>query len=86
VYTYEELLRIIARQAGLRRPLIPVPFALWHAGTFLAEILPRPPITRNQVELMEVPGTASADAAGLHELQISPRPLEEELPRILHGG
>lgn len=85
VYTYEELLRIIAREAGLRRLLLPVPFALWRAGALLAEVLPRPPITRNQVELMEVPGTASGAFAGFRELRISPRPLEQELPRILRG-
>jgi len=31
VYTYEELLRAIAREAGRKRILIPVPFAAWQA-------------------------------------------------------
>ena len=30
-YTYEELLRTVARGAGLKPRLIPVPFAAWHA-------------------------------------------------------
>jgi hypothetical protein len=29
IYTFEELLRTIAREAGLKRILIPVPFAAW---------------------------------------------------------
>ena len=29
-YTYEELLRTVARGAGLKPRLIPVPFAAWH--------------------------------------------------------
>src|SRR6476620_2923793 len=46
VYTYEELLRIIARQANLKSMLIPMPFAAWHALAWFAEMLPNPPVTR----------------------------------------
>jgi NADH dehydrogenase len=52
VYTYKDLVRSVAREAGLR--LIPVPFAVWHAMARVAEFLPSPPVTRNQVELMQV--------------------------------
>jgi uncharacterized protein YbjT (DUF2867 family) len=51
VYSYEELLRTIARTAGLRPVLMRMPFALWDMLAGVAEILPRPPLTRNQVEL-----------------------------------
>src|SRR5262249_6881168 len=54
VYSYEELLRTIARIAGLRRVLMRIPFALWDALAGLAESLPQPPLTRNQVELMQI--------------------------------
>jgi uncharacterized protein YbjT (DUF2867 family) len=40
VYSYEELLRTIARIAGLRPVLMRVPFALWDALAGLAERLP----------------------------------------------
>jgi len=59
VYSYEELLRTIARSAGLRPVLMRMPFAFWHAVAGLAEILPQPPLTRNQVELMQIDTTAS---------------------------
>jgi uncharacterized protein YbjT (DUF2867 family) len=42
VYSYEELLRTIARSAGLRPVLVRMPFAFWHAVAGLAEILPQP--------------------------------------------
>jgi NADH dehydrogenase len=54
VYTYEELLRIIAHEAGLKRILVPVPFAVWQALARVAELMPSPPIACNQVELMQV--------------------------------
>ena len=83
VYSYEGLVRTIARNAGLRPVLTRTPFALWHAIAGLAEILPHPPLTRNQVELMQIDTTASDNLPGLRELGISPRSLEEELEAML---
>src|SRR6202035_4232582 len=42
VYSYEELLRTIARTAGLRPVLIRIPFALWDVLAGVAELLPHP--------------------------------------------
>jgi uncharacterized protein YbjT (DUF2867 family) len=84
-YSYEELLRTIAREAGLRPVLTRMPFALWYALARFAEILPQPPVTRNQVDLMQV-DTAASDWPGFRELGISPRSLEEELGAMLTQG
>ena len=54
VYSYQELLTTIARAARVKPILVPVPFGLWHALTWVAEVLPGAPITRSQVELMQV--------------------------------
>jgi uncharacterized protein YbjT (DUF2867 family) len=83
VYSYEELLRTIARIAGLRPVLMRVPFALWDALAGLAERLPRPLLTRNQVELMQIDTTATENLPGFRALGISPRSLEDELEAIL---
>jgi uncharacterized protein YbjT (DUF2867 family) len=83
VYSYEALVRTIARTAGLRPMLMRTPFAFWGAVAGLAEILPRPPLTRNQVELMQIDTTASDNLPGFRELGISPRSLEEELEVML---
>jgi uncharacterized protein YbjT (DUF2867 family) len=79
VYSYGELLRTIARIAGLRPVLMRIPFGFWDAVAGLAEILPHPPLTRNQVELMQIDTTASDSRPGFGLLGISPRSLEEEL-------
>jgi uncharacterized protein YbjT (DUF2867 family) len=83
VYSYEELLRTIARSAGLRPVLMRVPFALWDALAGAAQILPHPPLTRNQVELMQIDTTASNNLPGFRELGISPRSIEQELETML---
>jgi uncharacterized protein YbjT (DUF2867 family) len=82
VYPYKELLQTIAREARLQPALMPVPFALWHTLARVAEMLPRPSLTRNQVKLMQVDTTAS-DQSGFPELGIPPRSLEEELQAML---
>ena len=82
VYSYKELLQTIAREAGLRPVLMRVPFAAWYALANLAEFLPNPPLTRNQVELMQVDTTAS-ERPGFRELGIASRSLEEELQAML---
>jgi uncharacterized protein YbjT (DUF2867 family) len=83
VYSYEELLRAVGRIARLRPVLMRIPFALWDALAGLAERLPQPPLTRNQVELMQIDTTASERLPGFPSLGISPRSLEDELEAIL---
>jgi uncharacterized protein YbjT (DUF2867 family) len=83
IYSYEELLRTISRIAGLRPVLMRMPFALWKALAGVAEMLPQPPLTRNQVELMQIDTTASEKLPGFRAVGISPRALEDELETML---
>ncbi|CAN7690379.1 complex I NDUFA9 subunit family protein [Mesorhizobium sp. LjRoot246] len=83
VYSYKEFLRAVAHQAGLKPKLIPIPFAAWHALAWFAEMLPSPPVTRNQVELMQVDNASSPQMPGFGELGISPYSVEEMLQEIL---
>jgi uncharacterized protein YbjT (DUF2867 family) len=83
VYSYEELLRTIARIAELRPVLMRMPFAFWNALAGVAEMLPQPPLTRNQVELMKIDTTASERLPGFRALGISLRSLEDDLEAIL---
>jgi hypothetical protein len=63
--------------------LMRVPFAFWNALAGVAEMLPQPPLTRNQVELMQIDTMASESLPGFRALGISPRSLEDELEAIL---
>ena len=83
VYSYEDLLSTVAQGARLKPLLIPVPFAAWHAIAGVAEMFPSPPVTRNQVELMQVDNVISPEMPGFAELAISPRSVEEVLQEIL---
>jgi uncharacterized protein YbjT (DUF2867 family) len=83
IYSYKELLRAIAREAGLKPILLPVPFAAWRALALISEMLPNPPVTRNQVELMQVDTVQSSGLPGLEELGISRHSIEEIVRTIL---
>ena len=84
VYTYEELLRTVARVADLQVRLIPVPFSAWHALAWMAEALPHPALTRNQVELMEIDTVVSHGQLTLDDMGISPKSVEQALAEITH--
>jgi uncharacterized protein YbjT (DUF2867 family) len=83
IFTYEQFLRMVAREARLRPVLVPFPFAAWHLLARIGEILPRPPVTRNQVELMEVDTVTSSSMPGLRELGITPRPAADTVRDVM---
>jgi uncharacterized protein YbjT (DUF2867 family) len=83
VYSYEEFLGAVAHQAGVSPVLIPIPFAVWCALAWASEILPNPPLTRNQVELMQVDTVSAPELLGFAELEISPRSVEVMLQEML---
>src|SRR5712691_1437015 len=83
VYSYDEFLRAVAQEAGLKPMLIPIPFAAWHALAWISEMLPSPPVTRNQVELMQVDNVSSPEMPGFGQLGISPHSVEEILQQML---
>jgi uncharacterized protein YbjT (DUF2867 family) len=82
IYSYRELLQTIARHAGIRRVLVPVPFSVWAALASVAELLPHPPVTRNQVDLMRMDNVVSTATLGFADLGISPYRIEHVLQQI----
>ena len=83
VYSYEEFLRAVAHEADLKPILIPIPFAAWHMLAWMSEMLPSTPVTRNQVELMQIDNVCSAEMPGFGQLGISPHSFEEVFRQML---
>ena len=82
---YEELLKTIAHAANVQ----PIPDA--HAVCRVARVgwmasSCGAPVTRNQVELMEVDTVVLPGAPGLADLGIEPRPMEEVLESMLRSS
>lgn len=83
-YSYREIVRSVLERTGRRgRVLLPVPFPAWKALAALASVLPQPPLTRDQVLLMQADNVVGDRAAGFAELDIEPRDLEHVLAQLI---
>jgi uncharacterized protein YbjT (DUF2867 family) len=83
VYTLRDLVRFTLRVIGKRRLLMPVPFAVAKIQARLFELLPSPPLTTSQVDLLKVDSVASGTVPGLRELAIRPKAVEEVVPTYI---
>ena len=83
VYTLRELFNIALRIMGRRRLIVPVPFAVAQVQARLFELLPNPPLTTGQVDLLKADNVASGTLPGLHELNIQPKAIEDIVPTYL---
>ena len=83
VYTLRELARMTLRLISSRRLLLPVPFAVAEIQARLFELLPNPPLTTGQVDLLKADNIASGALPGLRELKIEPKTVEEVVPTYI---
>jgi NADH dehydrogenase len=82
-YTFAELMRYMLRIVGRRRLLIEVPFGIARLQARLLELLPAPPLTRDQVELLKHDNVVSPGMPGFEALGITPTPIELVVPEYL---
>lgn len=83
VYTFAELLRYILKVTKRRRLLVPLPMAIARVQARFAELLPDPPLTRDQLLLLERDNVVADGALGLADLAIKATPLELVVPQYL---
>ena len=83
VYTMRELVTIALRLIGRRRLLVPVPFAVATVQARLFELLPSPPLTTSQVDLLRNANVVSGALPGFRELGIEPKSVEEVVPTYI---
>jgi uncharacterized protein YbjT (DUF2867 family) len=79
VYSLKVLLELLLTALNRRRVLIPIPFALAEMQAGLLELLPNPPLTRDQVRLLKTDKVISGVEPTLGDLGVQPRSLEEFL-------
>ena len=83
VYTLHELVNMTLQLMGKRRLLVPIPFAVAEVQARLFELLPRPPLTTAQVDLLKTDNVASGDLPGIQDLEIKPKTVEEVIPTFI---
>jgi NADH dehydrogenase len=83
VYTFKELMAYMLEVVGRRRLLLTLPYGIATLQARLLELLPVPPLTRDQVELLKRDNVVSPGALGLADLGVTPTPLEVIVPTYL---
>jgi len=83
VYALRDLFEYTLRLIGKRRLLVPIPFILGEIQARLLELLPYPPLTTGQVDLLKLDSVASGLRPGFAELNIRPKSIEEIVPTYI---
>ena len=82
-YTFKELMELLLRQIHRRRLLVPWPFALAEFQARFFELLPVPPLTRDQVRMLRRDNVVTEAALTLADLGIVATAAEVILPSYL---
>ena len=90
VYSLRALVELLLAEIRRKRLLIALPFGLASFQARLLSLLPSPPLTPDQVELLKRDNIVSSGALTLAALGIAPTPVEAILPlyldRFRRGG
>ena len=81
--TWNELYATIARVLGKRRAALHLPFGVVRVAAALAERLPRPPITRDQLTMLSFEDSVCDPAPAIETFGVHPIGLEEQLRRVM---
>ncbi len=82
-YSFRELLTYIMEQTRHKKPFMPIPFGLASIMGKMSEILPTPPLTYDQVQLLKQDNIVSPDATTFEALGITPTAVEVVVPDYL---
>lgn len=90
IYTFKALMELLLAELHRKRLLITLPFALASLQARLMALLPSPPLTVDQVEMLKSDNIVAAGALGFSALGIAPSAVEAILPtymdRFRRGG
>lgn len=81
VYSFRELLELLLEQIGRRRKVISLPINVAMALASILELMPNPPLTRDQVRSLRSDSVANRSIGTLADLGITATPLEVIMPR-----
>lgn len=82
-YTFRALIDYILDQTGRRRLVLDLPFSVGELQARLFELLPTPPLTRDQLLLLRRDNVVAEGARTLADLGITPKALEAIVPAYL---
>jgi len=82
-WSFRELLAFIVKETGRKRPLVNIPLGIARIQARIAELLPNPPLTQDQLILLQRDNVVTAGALTLADLGIKPGAVEALVPPYL---
>jgi len=83
VYSFKDMLKLILRETGRARPLIPIPFWLASIQALFLQFLPGKLLTPDQVKFLKTDNVVTPGALTLANLGVIPDSLEAVVPAYL---
>jgi NADH dehydrogenase len=83
IYTYREVVEQVLATLDRKRRLVPVPFGVWRLLAMMLKVLPNPPLTADQVMLMQRDNVASQAFGTFADLGVKQRALADCLAQCL---
>jgi uncharacterized protein YbjT (DUF2867 family) len=83
IYTFRALMELMLAEIGRHRYFVDVPFGLATLQARLLSLLPKPPLTPDQVEMLKRDNVVASGALDLGTLGIEPTAIEAILPTYL---
>jgi uncharacterized protein YbjT (DUF2867 family) len=83
IWRFREILAYVLKETHRRRLLLPLPMGLARLQARLFELLPHPPLTRDQLLLLSRDNVVTEGRPGLADLGIVPTPVELVVPDYL---
>ena len=83
VFTFRQLMQLTLKYSQRKRLLVSVPFSVLTLGATFAELLPYPPLTRDQIRLLKLDNIVSDNARSLADIGVVPTSVEGTIPTYL---
>ena len=83
-YSFKELMQILLNEIKKKRFLIPIPYTVAKIQSYFLQIMPKPLLTPDQVEILKYNNTVSGDYPTLKDLGITGTNLQTILPKYIY--
>ena len=83
IYTFKQLMELMLAEIDRKRILLSVPWGVARLQAAILGLLPKPPLTLDQLKLLQQDNVAGGQLPGLTDLGVQPTGLEAILPAYL---
>ena len=82
-FAFKELMKILLKQIKKKRFLVPIPFSFAKFLAKILQLLPKPMLTTDQVEMLKYDNVVTNNYPTLKDLKINPKTIDSVLPNYI---